>query len=189
MPLTRPVTSENQRLLHRLYRQSRHHAVRQRAHCIPLKSQGKSVGELVAIFLVSRKTIYNWFEGWNTRSMAGLYDQAGRGRKPTFTHEQQEQIRQWSQEHPRQLKQGLEKIQAQWGIGVSHKTLTRVLKGLQLSWHRFRRVVAGAPDAQEYAVKQAQLEALKRLEESKEIALHSLDETGFCLISYIPYGW
>jgi len=189
MPLTRSVTSENQRLLHRIYRQSRHHSVRQRAHCIVLRSQGKSVGELVEIFSVSRKTIYNWFERWDTLSMAGLYDQAGRGRKPTFSGEQQEQIRQWSQEHPRQLKQVLQKIKAQWGIGVSHKTLTRVLKGLQLSWHRFRRVVAGAPNAQEYAIKQAELEALKRLDESGEIALYYLDETGFCLIPYIPYGW
>lgn len=99
------------------------------------------------------------------------------------------QIRQWSQEHPRQLKQVLQKIKEQWDIGVSPKTLTRVLKGLQMSWHRFRRVVAGAPNAQEYAVKQAQLEALKRLEESGEITLYYLDETGFCLIPYIPYGW
>ena len=33
---------------------------------ILIKSQGKSVGELVTIFSVSCKTIYNWFEGWNT---------------------------------------------------------------------------------------------------------------------------
>ncbi|MDX2232270.1 MAG: transposase [Leptolyngbyaceae cyanobacterium bins.349] len=36
MPFTRPVPPENQRLLQRIYRQSRHHAVRQRSHCILL---------------------------------------------------------------------------------------------------------------------------------------------------------
>ena len=189
MPFTRAVTPENRRLLQRIYRQSRHHAVRQRAHCLLLRSQGKSVAELVEIFLVSRKTIYNWFEAWETRSMTGLYDQPGRGRKPTFTPEQQEQIGQWSQEHPQKLKQVLDKIKEQWGTEVSQKTLTRVLKGLHKSWHRFRRVVGGCPDAQLYADKQAELENLKQLEDAGEIDLYYLDESGFCLIPYVPYGW
>jgi transposase len=189
MPFTRTVTPENQRLLQRIYRQSRHHGVRQRAHCILLRSQGKRVPELVEIFSVSRKTIYNWFEAWERRSMAGLYDRVGRGRKPSFTPEQQEQIRQWSQEHPQQLKQVLEKIKEQWGIDVSQKTLTRVLKRLQMSWHRFRRVVGGQPDVELYTAKQAELEKLKRLEDAGEINLYYLDESGFCLIPYVPYGW
>jgi hypothetical protein len=58
MPFTRIVTPENLSLLHRIYRQSRHHAVRQRAHCIILRSQGFSVPPLLAIFPVSRKTLY-----------------------------------------------------------------------------------------------------------------------------------
>jgi transposase len=189
MPFTRLVTLENQHLLQRIYRQSRHHAVRQRAHCILLRSQGKSVAQLLDIFPVSRKTLYNWFEAWETRSVAGLYDRAGRGRKPTFTPEQQAQIGKWTQEHPRQLKQVLQKIKEQWGTDVSHKTLTRVLKRLQMSWHRFRRIVGGAPDREEYADKQAQLETLKQLEDQGELDLYYLDETGFCLIPYIPYGW
>jgi len=128
MPFTRPVTPENQRLLQRIYRQSRHHAVRQRAHCILLRNQGKRVSELVEIFSVSRKTLYNWFCAWETRSVAGLYDRTGRGRKPIFTPEQHEQIGQWSQEHPQQLKQVLQKIKVAWDVEVSQKTLTRVLR-------------------------------------------------------------
>jgi transposase len=143
----------------------------------------------VDIFSVSRKTIYNWFEGWETGNMVGLYDRAGRGRHPTFTLEQQAQIREWGQEYPQQLKQVLHKIKEQWGTEVSHKTLTRVLKKMQMSWHRFRRVVAGQPDAQEYAIKKTQLEELKQLEASGELDLYYLDETGFCLIPYVPYGW
>jgi transposase len=189
MPFTRPVTPETQRLLQRIYRQSRHHAVRQRAHCILLRSQGRCVSDLVEIFSVSRKTLYNWFTAWETRSLAGLYDRPGRGRKPTFTPEQREQIGQWSQEHPQQLKQVLQKIKEAWDVEVSQKTVTRVLKGLQMSWHRLRRVVGGQPDAREYQEKQAQLEQLKQLDDAGEIDLYYLDETGFCLIPYIPYGW
>ena len=40
MPLTREITPETQHLLERIYRHSRHHQVRQRAHCLLLRSQG-----------------------------------------------------------------------------------------------------------------------------------------------------
>jgi hypothetical protein len=43
--LKRQVTRENERLLRRIYRQSRHHVVRQRAHCLLLRNQGTSVGQ------------------------------------------------------------------------------------------------------------------------------------------------
>jgi hypothetical protein len=40
MPLARETSLETQQLLEQLYRQSRHHRVRQRAHCLWLCSQG-----------------------------------------------------------------------------------------------------------------------------------------------------
>lgn len=189
MPFTRQVFPETQRLLQRIYRQSRHHQVRQRAHCILLRSQGYGIAQLMDIFLVSRKTLYNWFNSWEDRGLVGLYNQPGRGRKATFSPEQIEQIRVWTQQHPKQLKQVVAKVQQQWDISVSTKTIKRVLKAVRMSWHRFRRVVAGAPQAQEYAHKQDQLEELKRLEDQGQLELYYLDEAGFCLIPCIPYGW
>lgn len=183
------IFPETQQMLRRIYRQSRHHQVRQRAHCILLRAEGYSVPQLMNIFLVSRKTIYNWFSAWDAESIVGLYNHPGRGRKQTFSDTQKDQIRIWAQEHPRQLKQIVQKVQAAWGKTVSTETIKRVLKSLQMSWHRFRRVVGGEPDPQEYAQKQSQLKALERLEQAGEIELYYLDETGFCLIPCIPYGW
>jgi transposase len=189
MRFTRQVFPETARLLQRLYRQSRHHQVRQRAHCILLSSQGYKIASLMEIFQVSRKTLYNWFKQWEERGLVGLYNRPGQGRKPTFNPEQIEQIRAWTNEHPRQLKQVVQKVQAQWDVSISAKTIKRVLKSIQMSWHRFRRVVGGTPDPQEYQDKQAQLEILKQLETDGELDLYYLDEAGFCLIPCIPYGW
>jgi transposase len=189
MSLSRPVFQESQQLLKRLYRQSRHYQVRQRAHCILLRSQGYSVAQLMDILLVSRKTIYNWFNAWESGGMVGLYNRPGRGRKPTFSAQEQEQIRLWAQESPNQLKQVVAKAQAAWGKPVSTETIKRVLKGLHMSWHRFRRTVGGKPDAQEYADKQAQLEELQRLEDAGEVDLYYLDESGFSLVPCLPSGW
>lgn len=189
MQFEREVFRETQRLLQRLYRQSRHHQVRQRAHCILLSSRNYGIAQLMEIFNVSRKTLDNWFNNWETQGVVGLYDRPGRGRKSTFTSEQIEQIRAWVQQHPRQLKQVVQKVQEEWGLCLSTKTIKRVLKALRMSWHRFGRVVGGQPDAQEYKHKQAELEALKQLEDQGELDLYYLDEAGFCLIPCLPYGW
>ena len=189
MQFRREVYPDTQRLLQRLYRQSRHHQVRQRAHCILLSIQSYSIAQLVAIFGVSRKTLYNWFNNWEAQGVVGLYNRPGRGRKPTFNSEQVEQIRVWTEQYPRQLKQIVQKVQEKWNITISTQTIKRVLKAVGMSWHRFRRVVGGHPDPQEYARKQAQLEQLKQLEDQGELDLHYLDEVGFCLIPCIPYGW
>ncbi|WNZ44072.1 IS630 family transposase [Leptolyngbya boryana CZ1] len=189
MQFTREVFPETQHLLQRLYRQSRHHQVRQRAHCILLSSQDYSIAQLMEIFSVSRKTLYNWFSNWETQGVLGLYNQPGRGRKSTFNSEHIEQIRVWVKQQPKQLKQVAQKIQEEWGITTSTQTIKRVLKAVRMSWHRFRRVVGGQPDAQEYEQKQTELEYLKQLETQGELDLYYLDEVGFCLIPCVPYGW
>ncbi|NHC34294.1 IS630 family transposase [Scytonema millei] len=189
MIFIREINSLSSKLLERIYRQSRHHQVRQRAHCLILASQGVKIEELMNIFQVSYKTIYNWLNRWESEGMVGLYNKPGRGSKPTFNSQQKAKIREWAQRQPRQLKQVAQKIKEEWGITISTKTIKRILKTLSMSWHRMRRGLGGKPNLQEYQEKQAQLEELKRLDERGEIDLYYLDETGFCLIPCVPYGW
>lgn len=184
-----PISVETESLLQRLYRYSRSFQVRQRAHCILLSAQGFSIAELVQIFGVSLKTIYNWFECWEVRKFAGLYDRPGRGRKPTFTPEQKEQIRQWVNECPNQLKQVLQRIEKTWKVKVSKDTVKRILKEFSMSWRRVRRIVAGQPDAAEFAAKCEALNHLQQRADNGEIDLRYLDESGFCLTPTIPYAW
>jgi len=49
--------------------------------------------------------------------------------------------------------------------------------------------VLGEPNPGEYEHKKAQLEEFKRLEDEGKLYLYYLDETGFCLIPSVPYGW
>lgn len=189
MKYVQALSSETVKMLERLYRQSQHHRVRQRAHCILMSSQGFRMAQLMVMFEVSRKTIYNWLTAWETGKLIGLYDEVGRGRKPTFTSVQQAEIRAWVKAEPRNLKLVLNKIKEKWGIKVSKDTVKRVLKSLGMTWRRIRKVVAGTPDEQDYQDKCQHLEDLKRLDERGEIDLHYFDETGFCLVPYVPYAW
>lgn len=189
MLLTRTIFPETQHLLYRFYRQSRHHQVRQRSHFLWLYSQGKEVSQLLSIFACTKKTLYNWIEAWNERGLLGLYPQPGRGRKETFNAEQKRQIKQWTQQHPHQLKQVVQRVKETWNITVSTDTIKRVVKSLKMSWHRFRRVVGGHPNHHEYALKKNMLENLKELDSYGVLVLYYLDETGFSLTPPLPYGW
>lgn len=185
----REINPLSLKLLERIYRQSRHHQVRQRAHFLILASQQAKVEELMNIFNVSYKTIYNWLNRWESEGMLGLYNKPGRGSKKTFDREQEEKIREWAKQEPRQLKKVLQKVKKEWDIVVSTDTIKRILKAFSMSWHRMRRDVFGKPDPLEYKEKKQKLEELQSLEDQGKINLYYLDETGFCLIPSVPYGW
>jgi transposase len=189
MFLIREINPLTFKLLERIYRSSRHHQVRQRAHFLLLASQKSKLEELMKVFSVSYKTIYNWLNRWESEGIIGLYNKPGRGRKRSFNPEQETRIREWVRQEPRQLKKVLQKIKEEWEIETSTETIKRILRKMSLSWHRMRRDVGGEPDPVKYAEKQAQLKGLKQLEDLGIINLYYLDETGFCLVPSVPYGW
>ena len=141
------------------------------------------------IFKVSRNTIYNWLNSWESSNLVGLYNQPGRGRKKTFNSVQEQQIKNWVKATPKSLEKVQEKIQKQWQIKVSKKTIKRVIKLGKMGWYRIKRRVGGEPIPGFYERKVEKLEQLKRQEEKGEIEIRYLDESGFCLIPYIPYAW
>lgn len=181
-----PITAK---LLKRIYRQSRHEQVRQRAHCLILAADGVKVQELMKIFQVSYKTIYNWFKRWELEGIIGIYNKSGRGCKSKFDDQQKAQIKEWAKQEPRQLKQVVQKVKETWNMETSTKTIKRIIKMYCMTWHRMRRQVGGKPDPIEYEEKRIQLTELKQLEDAGKINLYYLDETGFSLTPCVPYGW
>jgi len=177
------------RLLHRIYRYSRKHHVRQRAHCILLSYQGTEVAELSGIFSRPERTIYTWLNLWETHHFAGLYDKKGRGRKPKLHDVQQRQVKQWGKEHPKNPKKIVALVREEYEISVSRRTINRILRSFDFSWRRIRKKPKGKPDPAEYALKKGELEELKKQAERGEIDLYYVDESGFCLIPYVPYAW
>ena len=183
------LTKETLKLLERIYQQSKYHQVRQRAHCILLSYQRYKIAELMEIFRVSRNTIYNWLNNWESLGLVGLYNREGRGRKKLFNPLQQEIIKAWAKETPKNLKIVQEKIQREWEIVASKDTIKRVLKYLGMKWKRMRKIVGGQPDPEVYENKKKILQALKNLSNQGFLDLRYLDESGFCLNPYVPYAW
>jgi transposase len=126
---------------------------------------------------------------WEEHRLIGLYNRKGQGRKPKFNEAQKQQIKDWVKSEPKNLKKVLARIKREWEITVSKDTIKRVLKSLIMTWRRFKRGLAGEPDPLEYKEKKSELTHLIQKEQRGEIDLRYLDETGFCLTPYIPYGW
>ena len=187
--MSREFNRETIKLLKRIYRQSLHFQVRNRAHCLLLRNKGFTIEQLSVILEKSEKTIFNWLKSWQTRGLLGLYNHKGQGRKPTFNQQEKEQIKELVQQEPKQLKKVLINIEQRWQKKISKKTLTRIIKSLRMSWHRLRRVCGGEPCPKEYQEKKGELERLKKLDEEREIDLYYLDESGFSLISNISSAW
>lgn len=183
------LTKETLKLLTRIYQQSKYYQVRQRALAIQLSYEGYKISELMKIFKVSRNTIYNWFNNWESCGLVGLYNHPGQGRKKIFNLGQQEIIKKWVKETPKNLGLVQEKIQKEWGVTASKDTIKRVIKFVQMGWYRIKRRVGGEPVPEFYTRKIKELEELKQLEKIGKIEIRYVDETGFCLMPYIPYAW
>ncbi len=116
-------------MLARIYKHSKYHRVRQRAHCILLSNDGYTISDLKKIFNADLTTIYNWFNEWESKSLVGLYDRKGKGRKPKLSPEMKEKIREWAKKYSE--SRICELIEDKFGISVSTKTVHRVLKAFR----------------------------------------------------------
>ena len=189
MRFIQDLSNETMHLLQKLQKHSCHPRVRQRAHCILLSAQGYTTNDLAAIFQVDRITVYHWFNAWDQHRFPGLYDRKGPGRPPLFTPAHKDQIRQWVKKFPKNLNKIRALIQDEFDLQVSKQTIKRVLKSCQWSWRRIRRRVKGQPDPGIYQERKQALEFLMAEDQDGIIDLRYFDESGFCLVPYIPYAW
>ena len=183
------LTKDTIKLLKRIYKQSKYYQVRQRSHCILLSHEKSRISELMKIFKVSRNTIYNWLNNWDTDGIAGLYNRSGQGRKKIFDVKQQKKIKNWAKETPKNLGLVQEKIEKEWKIITSKDTIKRILKCLGMKWKKMRIMVGGEPSPEVYERKKQIIGALRKLSATGAIDLRYLAFSGFCLTPYVPYGW
>jgi transposase len=177
------------KFLQRIFKESKKHHVRQRAHCILLSYQRFKVTDLAKVFGKTERTIYTWLNQWESQHFAGLYDEKGRGRKPKLNDDQRQQIKKWSKEFPKNLKKVVALVRETYGVPVSKRTIKRILRNINFSWRRVRKKPKGEPDPVEYAKKKDELEELEKEAEAGIIDLCYFDESGFSLDPYIPYAW
>jgi len=97
------VSQETISMVQSIDKHSKQHRVRQRAHGLLLRLHRHATTELMHLFQVDRMTMYHWFDAWESRHLAGVYDHPKPGRPPQDTPEQQAHMRQWAKDSPKHL--------------------------------------------------------------------------------------
>ncbi|SKB15911.1 transposase (fragment) [Planktothrix sp. PCC 11201] len=126
---------------------------------------------------------------WEKSGFVGLYNEKGRGRKAKLSPSQIAEVKEWVKAEPKNLNKVVIKIHKNWEIKVSKETIKRMIKKLNMRWKRMKRGLSKTPDEWELEVKTPELLKLKEQDKKGEIDLRYLDESGFSLTPYIPYGW
>lgn len=98
--------------------------------------QGEKRREISKRLGVSRISIQNWVERYNSEGESGLLRKSGQGRKRTITPDKVERIKEWVREGGGvwTLKRMRLKLAETEGISVSHQAIWSRLKESKWSW-------------------------------------------------------
>lgn len=134
------LTAAQNRSLERGYRTGKSHLYRRKCHCILLSNKGKTVQELANLYSVKTRTVYSWFDLWESEGIKGLALKPGRGRKPKLNASDETQVKivkTLIENEPKNLNRVVGQIKSQLDIDLSKKTLKRFLKNLNTSGSDF----------------------------------------------------
>lgn len=110
-------------------RTSTSHVFQQRCECILLAGNlGLSPLALSNHFGVTRKTVYEWFNLWDSGKLEGLRPIPGQGCKKKLASISQEDLKTLLESNSQNIKEVLTILSSKYEIDVSKRTLTRFLK-------------------------------------------------------------
>lgn len=123
------ITSTEKKLLEEAKLKSKSPVLTKRCECILLASNlGLTVAQLAEHFSVTRKTIYHWFNLWETSKLSGLEPIPGQGAKKKLASISQADLKSLLEAHSQNLNEVLSILSSKYQIDVSKKTLIRFLK-------------------------------------------------------------
>lgn len=100
-----------------------------RAHAILLSNDGKTAKELAEIFIVSQRTIFQWFADYKESGLSSLKITQGRGRKLLlYSDEHKEIIKKQIERYPHKPKKAYVYAMEELQLEISYETFKRFLK-------------------------------------------------------------
>jgi transposase len=189
MKYVAPLTDAEIQTLHEMQRYHPSRRARMRAHSLLLSHQGVSMPQIARIYQVDYRSVSSWIDQGQTKGLVGLYDQAGAGRRPTLSLDEQHKVQQYLHDSPKDLKKVVHQLEQETGKRVSTKTIKRLMKKNRYVWKRIRKAPAKSPDPHKYERSKEFINHLPQREAVGACDLWYFDGTGFCLTPCIPYAW
>lgn len=125
------LSSSEQATLEAGYKNSRKHHFRNRCHSILLSYEGYTVSEIAKLYKVRSRTIYTWFNRWESMGLVGLMILQGRGVKAKLdelSEAQMEQVKAVIGSDPRSLRNICRDVSELLGYKVTKNMLKRLVK-------------------------------------------------------------
>jgi transposase len=125
------LTTQEVEQLRQAIRESQNNVLKKRCQCVLYSYYGLTVSELMDMFAVDRRSIYNWMNRWAKGGIQALQDKPGRGLKPKLNpanSQHVEKVMQAINTFPKEPRQALQHINHQLPTPVSQDTLRRFVK-------------------------------------------------------------
>ena len=126
-----PLSTEETITLEECCRNHEKPHFRNRCKSILMSAEKYSVKEIAKFFNTRTRTIYTWFNNWESEGIMGLAISPGRGVKSVLDINNDQHIKVISEtlkDHPQDLGAVCEKIKEVFGFTVSKRTLKSFIK-------------------------------------------------------------
>jgi len=110
------------------YRHGRTHSFRQRCQMVLLKSEKRSLLEVVSVLGGCEMTVNNWLNRYQREGIEGLRTRPGRGRKAILQAVDLEQVKRAVRQSRQKISIARAELEERLGKEFSHSSLKRFLK-------------------------------------------------------------
>lgn len=192
----RPLSSEEEEWVHRIYDHTTHVGLRSRCHIILLSAQRYSVPQIAAVLFTSEDTVARCINEFNRSGLEGILPQERVGRPAKITEEILKKLLELVESDPRDAQYPFSTWTAELlalalkehtGLTVSESCVRRALHREGYSVQRPVLSVS-SPDP-EYEQKSVRLQELQRQAEAGEIDLYYEDEIDLALLPGVMRCW
>ena len=101
---------------------------RLRCHAILLSNKGYKIDRISDIIDFHRNTISIWIERWESLGICGLFSEAPPGKKPIYSEEDRQRLRELADQYPHQLRTVQSQLEQETGKRSCLATLRQTLK-------------------------------------------------------------
>jgi len=145
MKYVTPLSDPDIETLQQMHAHHPSRRARMRAHSLLLSHQRYPIPQIARLYQVDPRRVSVWIDRWQTWGLVGLYDRPRSGRPTIFNADEQQQVYEFLDDAPKDVKKVVEAMEQKTRKRVSTKTIKRFIKKSHIG-KRIKKSPAQAPE-------------------------------------------